>query len=66
MKEKIKGKSEVGARSVNIGKIVERIAPSLKGFPFQCNDCRSLFQPIDYLVLEGLTDTGLVKKDNLD
>lgn len=61
-KESISTKSEVGAKSVNIGLILERIAPSLKEFPFHCNDCRSLFDPIDYLVFEGLASKGIVKK----
>ena len=55
-------KSEIGARAVNIGFILERIAPSMKAFPFKHNDCRSLFDPIDYLIFEGLSSTGAVTK----
>lgn len=62
LKKKIESKSEVGAKSVNVGLILERIAPSLREFPFNCNDCRSLFDPIDYLVFEGLEKTGKVTK----
>jgi len=54
--------SELGARAVNIGFVLERIAPSMKGFPFARNDCRSLFEPIDYLIFDGLTKTGSVRK----
>jgi len=61
LKESISTKSEVGARSVNIGLILERMLPSLEDFPFCCDDCRSLFDPVDYLVFEGLA-TGIVKK----
>jgi len=61
-KENIVARSERGAKSVNIGFILERIAPSLEGFPFCCNDCRSLFDPIDYLVFEGLSNEGIAKK----
>lgn len=61
-RKKIKERSEVGAKSVNIGFILERIAPSLKHFKFQKNDCRSLFDPIDYLIFEGLSEKGTVTK----
>jgi predicted Holliday junction resolvase-like endonuclease len=61
-REGIIRKSEIGAKSVNIGFILERIAPSLGDFPFCCNDCRSLFDPIDYLVFEGLANKGVVNK----
>ncbi|MFC1903285.1 Holliday junction resolvase-like protein [Chloroflexota bacterium] len=61
-KESIITESEIKTRATNIGSILERIAPSLEDFPFCCNDCRSLFEPIDYLVFEGLSDTGIVKK----
>ncbi len=48
-------------KSVNIGFIFERIAPALKSFSFDRNDCRSLFDPIDYIIFEGLT-----VKDSVD
>ena len=48
------------AESVRIGKVIEKIAPSLPGFPMAVGDCRSLFEPIDYLVFEGLSATGRV------
>lgn len=55
-------KSEIGARFVNIGAILERIAPSLSSFRFNRNDCRSLFDPIDYLIFEGLSNAGKVNR----
>lgn len=68
-KEKLKqlrsrgtSKSETGARSVNIGFILERLAPTLGGFRFDHNDCRSLFDPIDYVIFEGLSRKGKVEK----
>ncbi|MGD9116770.1 MAG: Holliday junction resolvase-like protein [Dehalococcoidia bacterium] len=61
-KANITAKSLIGAKAVNIGFILERIAPSLEDFPFCCNDCRSLFEPVDYVVFEGLADAGVVKK----
>lgn len=48
--------------SVNMGFILERLAPVLEHFPFDKNDCRSLFDPIDYVIFEGLQKTGKVQK----
>ncbi len=39
--------SENTSKSVNLGFIFERIAPTLPDFPFDKNDCRSMFDPID-------------------
>lgn len=54
--------SEVGARATNIGFILERLAPSLSTFGHECSDCRSLFDPIDYVIFEGLCQKGLVSR----
>jgi predicted Holliday junction resolvase-like endonuclease len=54
--------SEVGAKAVNIGFILERLAPAMKGFRFSRNDCRSLFDPIDYVIFEGLDAKGVVSR----
>ena len=53
---------ETTTQSVNIGFILERLAPALKGFRFDKNDCRSLFDQIDYVIFEGLNKTGSVQK----
>lgn len=53
-------KTEKGAESVNIGKVVEKIATTLQGFPAAPADCRSLFEPIDFMVFDGLVKTGRV------
>jgi predicted Holliday junction resolvase-like endonuclease len=53
-------RAQVTAESVNVGKVVEKIAPSLPGFPLVAADCRSLFEPIDYLVFRGLSIHGQV------
>jgi len=55
-------KSQVGAKAVNIGFILERLAPTMQGFRFDRNDCRSLFDPIDYVIFEGLSKKGAVSK----
>jgi predicted Holliday junction resolvase-like endonuclease len=53
---------ETTTHSVNMGFILERLAPVLEHFPFDKNDCRSLFDPIDYVIFEGLQKTGKVQK----
>jgi predicted Holliday junction resolvase-like endonuclease len=45
----------IAAKATNIGKVVEKIAPSLPGFPVTSSDCRSLLEPIDYVVFQGLS-----------
>lgn len=53
---------QLTAKAVNIGFILERIAPGFDHFPFEHNDCRSLFDPIDYVIFEGLKKNGVVSK----
>lgn len=50
----------IAAEAVNIGKVVEKIAPSLPGFPVVSADCRSLLEPIDYVVFRGLSARGRI------
>jgi len=54
--------SEVGAFATNTGLILERLAPSLSTFRHECSDCRSLFDPIDYVIFEGLCQKGVVSR----
>lgn len=61
-RKKISIRSEIAAASINQGKIIERFAPSMPKFPFDTNDCRSLFDPIDYVIFDGLDKTGGVKR----
>jgi predicted Holliday junction resolvase-like endonuclease len=58
----ISASSEIQARAANIGFILERLAPSLSTFRFECSDCRSLFDPIDYIIFEGLAEKGSVSR----
>jgi predicted Holliday junction resolvase-like endonuclease len=60
--KQMSSKSEIAAQSINIGFIMERLAPTLKSFPFEHYDCRSLFDPIDYVIFEGLHKKGVVTK----
>jgi predicted Holliday junction resolvase-like endonuclease len=61
-RQHISESSEIQARATNIGFILERLAPSLSTFRFDCSDCRSLFDPIDYVIFEGLCQKGLVSR----
>src|SRR4030042_2412861 len=61
-RKKISEKSEISTTAINIGFISERIAPLMKDFHFDRNDCRSLFDPIDYIIFEGLSKKNSVRK----
>lgn len=54
------------AISVNIGKIVEKIVPSFGEFPYARGDCRALFEPIDYVVFNGLLQNRLASIEIVD
>lgn len=60
-RERMTSGSRRTAEAVNLGKIVEKIAPSFPTFTFEPRDCRSLLEPIDYVVFEGLTRRGRVE-----
>jgi predicted Holliday junction resolvase-like endonuclease len=49
------------AIDVNVGKILERVAPVCDGFGTVPRDCRPLFDPIDYVAFNGLALHGEVK-----
>ncbi len=53
--------SEQRTIDVNLGKILEKIAPVFDGFGYSARDCRALFEPIDYLVFQGLARRGQVE-----
>lgn len=55
-----KTKPAISAVSSITGKVLEKIAPSLPGFPVASADCRALFDPIDYIVFKGLSANGIV------
>lgn len=65
LKEKIEvlgRKRQETTRSVNFGKIAERLAPMLAPPPLEHRDWRSIFDPIDYIIFEGLERLGRVTK----
>lgn len=43
--------------AVNIGQMVEHIVPVLEGFEYSPADCRALFDPIDVIIFEGLSQS---------
>ncbi|MFQ3578610.1 MAG: Holliday junction resolvase-like protein [Bacteroidales bacterium] len=49
---------KVTTESVNFGKIVEKIIPSFESFPYDPNDCRALYEPIDYIIFGDYSKTG--------
>jgi predicted Holliday junction resolvase-like endonuclease len=51
-----------GSDNIEVFCILERIAPVLEEFRFNKNDCRSLFDPIDYVIFDGLHKNGKVQK----
>ena len=53
-------KAAITTEAVNIGKVVEKIAPSFPSFMFSPRDCRALFEPIDYLIFPGLAKRNRV------
>jgi len=62
MRKKIAETSQRSAEATNIGFLLERLAPCMRTFPFERNDCRSLFDPIDYIVFQGLSKGGPIDK----
>ena len=61
LRKKTRERVEKATTSINIGKILEKVAPAIRGFQFDPRDCRSLFEPIDYVVFNQLTKrNGLV------
>jgi len=60
--EKIEKRITASTESVNFGKIVEKIFPSVKSFPYRPADCRQLFEPIDYIVFNGLYNNGNINE----
>lgn len=61
LKKRAKERTTRAVVSVNIGMYLQEIAPALPGFSYDCHDCRALFDPIDYIVFEGLTKKNRVE-----
>ena len=46
------------ATSVNVGKVIEKILPALPCFKYNPQNCRGLFDPIDFILFDGLAEKG--------
>jgi predicted Holliday junction resolvase-like endonuclease len=62
--EMTKKRITVSTESINFGQIIEKIVPSIKTFPYKQKDCRQLFDPIDYIVFNGLHNNGNINELN--
>ena len=47
--------AEKKAMEVGVGKIIEKIIPAYKAFPMPLSDCRPLFEPVDFIVFNGMS-----------
>lgn len=48
-------KAQITTKSVNVGKNLEKVLPTLKKFKWELPDCRFLADPIDLLIFTGLS-----------
>ena len=46
--------AQTTAKAVNIGKMLEKILPTMKEFKWELSDCRFLGEPIDFITFHGL------------
>ena len=61
-KEKITKGAPKKSLEVNVGNIVEKVAPALPGFPYGINDCRFMAEPIDYVIFNGISSKGIIEE----
>lgn len=54
-------RSEHSAMSVNLGFILEKLALGFANFPHNPEDCRALYEPIDYIAFDGLTQANALE-----
>ena len=47
--------AQTTAKSVNVGKLLEKVFPTMKDFEWELSDCRFLGDPIDLVIFHGLT-----------
>jgi len=60
--QRIKKGAPKTSLAVNIGKICEKVAPAMNGFPHSIDDCRFMAEPIDYLIFRGIMAGGKVNR----
>lgn len=51
---------------VTIGKTVEHLVPGFEDFPYRSEDCRLLFQPIDFIAFNGLSTGAVTSVDFIE
>lgn len=54
--------AEKKAMEVGLGFVLEKIVTCWGGFPHEPHDCRSLYEPIDYVAFDGLTASATVEQ----
>jgi len=47
--------AQTTAKAVNVGKMLEKILPTIKDFKWTLPDCRFLGEPIDFITFKGLS-----------
>jgi predicted Holliday junction resolvase-like endonuclease len=52
-------RAAITTESVSVGKMVEHLVPILEGFDYNPADCRTLFDPIDLLIFDGLSSSNV-------
>jgi predicted Holliday junction resolvase-like endonuclease len=62
LKDKVTKLAAKKSMEINVGKTIEEVVSVLPTFPYHRNDCRSLLDPIDYLIFEGLAKEGKVSQ----
>lgn len=51
---------------VTIGKTVENLVPGFDDFPYRSEDCRLLFQPIDFIAFNGVSAGTVTSVDFIE
>lgn len=59
-RRKARERATKAATSVNVGKVIEKIVPALPCFKYNPQDCRGLFDPIDFIHFDGLAEKNKV------
>lgn len=47
--------AQITSKSVNVGKLLEKVFPTMSDFKWELSDCRFLGEPIDLIIFHGLT-----------
>lgn len=59
-RRKARERATKAATSVNVGRVIEKIVPALPCFKYNPQDCRGLFDPIDFIHFDGLAEKSKV------